>query len=287
MMKTVAVVLMVIVLATAACADRPLGMNVREIMQGNVSVANPTLSTAWANNAAALAPSPAAMNEMAAGWKAEASTAVELSGSNDLFTINFGGAPVGQKWGVGVGYYDGDQISAFGGGFGYNFDPVAVGVGVYNLDHDDYYVASAQDDDYDMSESALVFDIGARATLPLGAENGLKLMVGAVARDVSDEFDTTFDAGVYARVTPEAGVGVDWASIGDDDVIRVGGTYDVNAGKIPLTLGLGYDDGNFTAGVCAGVMKTDTGALEVGLAWRDFDHDDDQWVLGATYAFGN
>lgn len=256
--------LLVLAIASIASAD------ITTIIRGDVMVAAPTASTAWYGNPGALAPA-ASMDESAEGWQNEISGVFEVSGDTDLLAVNWGGHPNGKNWGVGAGYVDQYDVSTFGGGFGMNFKQFGVGVSLSNVDYDD--------------DNELLVDLGVRGKLPLMEESGVDLSYGVVARDLFDNIDSDFDLGVYARFAEKFGAGLDWASVSDEDILRIGGTYDLDTFKFPMTLGVGLNDGNLQFGATADVMKTDVGALRVGLAYVDTD-DDNSVMLGATYTFG-
>jgi hypothetical protein len=269
-MKTLIVCVLLVLVATTAALAVPAYPNVNLIMRGNVAVAAPTLSNAWSANPAALAPTGlvANSNEAAGNWKHEVSGAVKLSGDGTFWGVGWGSKQYNSKWGVGAGYTDMGNATTFGAGVGYAFKDLGAGLNVANYDPK-------------VGDSGVTFDLGIGG--PIHLEDA-KLNYGVVVRDVLDKFDTSVDAGAWATLKDGFGVGADWVSISKGDVLRVGATYAVP--KYPVLVGVGLDDGNFTAGASYDFGKQESGSLSAGLAYAQGDFDN-MWVVGATYSFGD
>lgn len=268
-------------LALAVCVTGAHAQMVQTIMRGNTVVADPSVTTAWLYNPAALASLAGLEAEFPAvpgesGWRHAASADLELSGDTDLFALNWGGVKAGKSFGLGAGYLDLCDNSYLGAGFGKSWSKKGISWGL-----------TWKNWDLPSGDSENIFDLGMIMESPREAGSSVSaLKYGLVLRDVTDEIAHIWDIGVVANLDSGVKIAADLSDLTDeiDRQFRIGATKRFGAKKT-WEAGIGFDDGDLTLGAMYD-SSTDWkgGSWKFGAAWQNMDEGKDSLIIGA---FGN
>ncbi len=257
-------------------------------MRGNAFVADPDVSGAWIYNPAALASLAGLQSSDSAGqWKHTASATFEVKGDSDLFAVNWGGVKAGKDFGLGAGYAKAWDAKAYGVGLGKAWADKGISWGVswQHIDADDYAVVPGDAD----SDSQNLFDLGMLGRLPSIDLGGISnVRYGVVLRDLTAQFERTWDLGVAFDTPLGIAVAIDMADLTNevDRRFRFGGTMRLGMTKA-WQVGLGFDEGDPTAGfVYDGGTLWQGGSWRFGAAWQSVDRGDDSILLGAYAKWG-
>lgn len=267
-MATIAV--LVLVLGTCAAQDLETSAS------GRAQVGGPGMAEAWLQNPAFLG-LYSADGAAGSGWRHSAAGMFECSGDVELKTISWSGYPAGSSWGVGAGWTDVLRMSEIGLGFGTKLGKgLACGLNYQRIDVD---IAGVGDSD--------LFDLGIAGTLNTGDQTG-KATWGIVARDVTDEVQTTYDIGMaldYGRWT----LAFDLEDITDENdmVFQIGGRTSFGK-RGEWTVAAGFDDGDPTAGlIYTAKSSRGAGSWKLGVVWHEGDEGaSDSWLIGASTVWG-
>jgi len=267
--------LTIVVLALVATVAG--AQDIETMMAGRAQIGAGILAEAWLENPAVLGLGGADAEIGERGWRHGVSAVYELDGEVDLRSLAWGGYPAGGQYGVGIGLIDvaGMQNTGIGVGYGAADGRLAAGLNYQGLD-----VGPGDTRDvFDFAIGGRLLDVCAmfdRATW------------GIVARDISDEIETTYDVGVGLE-SPRWRVAVDFEDVTDeiDSIVQIGATRRFGS-RNQWQVGAGLDEEDLTAGVAFHTRDAGSGAdWKVGLAYLEGDRGaEDAWVFGAGVRWG-
>jgi len=242
----------------------------RSLAMGNAGVGVANDSVAWSQNPAGLPylqPAPITLSPI----PSHVSGTIDLGSDVDSLGLNYSARLKGRTAGWGVGYWKmemgNSETENLGAGYGMTFGQgdmswgVALGrIETTSSGTQTTPASSASNDEF-------VADIGVMLKRSLPASD---LKVGLVARDVTDQFQTTFNVGASLDLPAGVLVAADIVDITDEaeTQFNLGAEW-----KLPLlsavTVRGGLADGDVTVG--AGYSL---GMVEVSLSWQNLDFDD-------------
>ena len=260
---TVAALVVVMVAPASAQTARSLAM-------GNTGVGVANDSVAWSQNPAGLPylqPAPITLSPI----PSHVSGTIDLGSDVDSLGLNYSARLKGRTAGWGVGYWKmemgNSETENLGAGYGMTFGQgdMSWGVALGRIETTTGGTQTTQASS--ASNDEFVADIGVMLKRSLPASD---LKVGLVARDVTDQFQTTFNVGASLDLPAGVLVAADIVDITDEaeTQFNLGAEW-----KLPLlsavTLRGGLADGDVTVG--AGYSL---GMVEVSLSWQNLDFDD-------------
>lgn len=261
----VCVVLTTAVFAQGLATPRSMGM-------GGAVVGVADDAGAWFQNPAGLG----ALSAVAPEGKLWANDAIgawaDMAGT-DAWDLTWSGWQPAKALGFGAGYGDMDGVGSIlgaGAGMAIKNLPLSVGANVYNVNPD-----AGSDTTY--VDLGLLYQFVQPEKAPI--------RVGLVARDLTDEVQTTFDLGVAWPATPKLLVAVDVVDVTDEMDTQFNAGVEYKFGKMnEWTARIGeVDDGtdnNLTLGAGYSFAKT----WRVDAAWQDAAADD-IWSVGVGCGF--
>ncbi len=261
LVMTVALVVVMVAPAGAQTA--------RSLAMGNAGVGVADDSVAWSQNPAGLPylqPAPITLSP----FPSHISGTIDLDSDVDTLGLNYSARLKGRTAGWGIGYWKMDMGNSdtdnLGAGYGMPFGQRGMSWGVALRRVETTSSGSQVEQVSSTSNDKFVGDIGVmfRQSLPVS-----DLKVGLVARDVTDQFQSTFDLGASVDLPAGVLVAADIVDITDeaDTQFNIGAEW-----KPPLLSAVvvrgGLADGDVTLG--AGY---DLGMIQVSLSWQDLDAD--------------
>lgn len=269
-------VLMLVAVLTLL-ASIAVAQDIETTMAGRAQIGAGLLSEAWLENPAVLGLHGLADGTADGGWVNSVAGLYELDGEADLRSVSWGGHPAGMRYGIGAGWTEVADMDAAGLGIGWGSKDGRLAAGL-----------NYQSVDVEGLDSLDVFDVAIGGLLPdvcAAFDTGIWSIV---ARDITDEMTTTYDAGIGFQ-SDVWRVAADLEDFTDEHetIFQIGASRRFGAMN-QFQAGAGLDDGDLTAGVVYHDSASD-GAVnwKVGLAWLDGDDSgDDAWVIGAGADWG-
>ncbi len=266
---------LLIVVLLAVLASTAVAQDIETVMTGRAQIGAGLISEAWLQNPAVLG-IQAPDNGTDRSWQHSVAGVYEIDGDVDLQSLSYGGHPTAQRWGVGAGIMDtaGMESIGLGAGFGTPDGRLAAGLNYQSVDADHH-------------DSVDIFDFAVGGLLPDVCSVFDTGMWGVVARDVGDQFETTFDLGVGFE-SADWRIAADVEDFSDEveTIFQIGAARRFGAMR-QWQVGAGLDDSDLTAGV--NYRPTVEGAVspwKIGVAWLEGDHgQDDSWMVGASADF--
>lgn len=256
----------------ALLASVAIAQDIETTMAGRAQIGAGLVSEAWLQNPAVLGMRGTINTSPDGVWQHSAAGLYEIEGEVDLRSISWGGYQAGARWGVGAGYTEVMDMDSFGFGAGWGTPDGRLSVGL-----------NYQSVDVPQGDSLDIFDFAIGGLLPDVCAAFDRGTWGIIARDMADEVETTFDAGVGFE-SPDWRVALDVEDISDEveTVFQIGATRRFGPMR-QYEAGIGLDDDDLTAGfVYRPTADGEVSPWKIGIAWIDADDNaDDAWVIGA------
>jgi hypothetical protein len=177
----------------AMCQDLQLRINVRSWGMGGAATGVADDSGAWLHNPAGLASLTDAPPPEGSAWGHQISGSyADFGSSTDGFAITWSGWQPEKNWGVGVGYWDVNNIGKLkGAGFGMNVGDTGLSVG-----------ANFACFNPDFGSGGTSLNLGGLYETPISRRTDLPLRIGLTVTDLTSEFtDPMLNFGLAWPVT--------------------------------------------------------------------------------------
>lgn len=264
-------VVVCVVLASSVFASGVGTLSLRATAMGGAVTGMADDGSAWFQNAAGLG----ALNlqpQEGKLWANDAIAGYADFGSDDAWGLTWSGWQPAKALGVGAGYANTDWADILGAGVGIGIKnlPLSVGLSVYNQDP-----SSGSDTTY--LDLGLMYQFAQPEKAPI--------RLGLVARDLTDEDQTTFDIGVAWPAAPNWLVAVDVKDLTDEyDTLFCGGVEYTFGQTAEWAARAGLTDDGSDNNLTLGVGYKFKNNWRVDAAWVDGDVDD-TWGVSAGIGF--
>jgi len=205
-------------------------------------------------------------------WANDAIAGFADMGPSDAWGVTWSGWQPAKALGFGAGYADTDSNSILGGGVGMGIKnlPLSVGLSVWN-------------NNPDMGSDTTFVDLGLLYQFVQPEKAPIRL--GLVARDLTDEIQTTFDLGVAWPAAPNWLVAVDVKDVSDEFNTLFDAGVEYTFGKTAeWAARIGEVDDSVDNNLTLGVGYKFANNWRVDAAWVDGSVDD-TWGVSAGFGF--